>query len=192
MTWRCLLSEFQPFSTKGIFITTLFGCGSAALGCDDCPVEKVSWNDVQEFIQKLNARGQGRYRLPTEAEWEYACRSGGKPEKYCGGNDIDRLAWYDGNSGSKTHPVGQKAANGLGIYDMSGNVWEWVSDWYDGKYYANSPRENPKGASDGSSRVYRGGSWGDGPAYVRSADRGSGGPGGRIFDLGFRLARTLP
>ena len=161
-------------------------------GCDECPVENVSWDDVQKFIRKLNARGQGKYRLPTEAEWEYVCRSGGKPEKYCGGNDIDRLAWYSGNSGSKTHPVGQKAANGLGIYDMSGNVWEWVSDWYKNKYYADSPRENPQGPSGGSSRVFRGGRWNSSPAYVRSAGRGHGDPGYRDSSLGFRLARTSP
>ncbi|MDP2279759.1 MAG: SUMF1/EgtB/PvdO family nonheme iron enzyme, partial [Nitrospirota bacterium] len=121
---------------------------------DNCPVEQVSWNDVQEFIQKLNEKnnppsppftkgGKGGFRLPTEAEWEYAARSGGKSERYSGGNDIDSVAWYNKNSGGKTHPVGTKQPNGLGIYDMSGNVWEWVNDWYDEFYYKNSPKNNP-------------------------------------------------
>ncbi|MBF0424187.1 MAG: SUMF1/EgtB/PvdO family nonheme iron enzyme, partial [Magnetococcales bacterium] len=115
---------------------------------DDCPVEMVTWNDTQDFIAKLNQQEKGcTYRLPTEAEWEYACRSGGKQEKYCGGNDVDQVAWYGSNSGNKTYPVGRKVANGLGAYDMSGNVWEWVADWYGSDYYASSPKENPKGPS---------------------------------------------
>ncbi|MBF0263278.1 MAG: SUMF1/EgtB/PvdO family nonheme iron enzyme, partial [Magnetococcales bacterium] len=132
------------------------------------------------------------YRLPTEAEWEYACRSGGKSERYCGGSDLDALAWYDKNSEGRTHSVGRKRANGLGIYDMSGNVFEWVSDWYGDKYYANSPSDNPKGPSTGSSRVGRGGSWLDDPAAVRSALRGFHTPDLRHDGLGFRLARTCP
>src|SRR3989338_10514354 len=94
-------------------------------GCDNCPVENVSWDDIQEYINKLNQKTGKKYRLPTEAEWEYAARSGGKNEKYAGGNNIDSVGWYDGNSGSKTHPVGQKQPNGLGLYDMIGNVLEW-------------------------------------------------------------------
>lgn len=158
---------------------------------DGCPVEQVSWNDVQEFMRKLNAKGNGcTYRLPTEAEWEYACRSGGKDEKYCGGSDVDAVAWYDDNGGSKTHPVGQKAPNGLGLYDMSGNVREWVSDWYEGNYYANSPRDNPQGPSGGSGRVFRGGSVFN--AYVLSSVRSYDAPGDHDGALGFRLARTCP
>jgi len=127
---------------------------------DNCPVEQVSWNDIQDFMTKLNNKTGKNYRLPTEAEWEYAAKSGGKSEKYAGGNDIDSVAWYTSNSGGKTHPVGQKTANGLGIYDMSGNVWEWVNDWYGDKYYGESPKNNPKGSNSGSDRVLRGGCWG--------------------------------
>ncbi|NGZ29494.1 MAG: formylglycine-generating enzyme family protein, partial [Magnetococcales bacterium] len=159
---------------------------------DSCPMEKVSWNDTQEFIKNLNndRRDTCTYRLPTEAEWEYACRSGGQDEKYCGGNDVDRVAWYAGHSLSKTHPVGLKTGNGLGLYDMSGNVFEWVSDWYGDKYYAISPRDNPQGPSGGSYRVNRGGGWFGGVA--RSADRDYVDPGYRNNSLGFRLARTCP
>ncbi|MDM8524989.1 SUMF1/EgtB/PvdO family nonheme iron enzyme [Desulfococcaceae bacterium HSG8] len=152
---------------------------------DSYPVENVSWNDVQEFIRKLNEQSDGKYRLPTEAEWEYACRSGGKSEKYCGGSNIDKLAWYGGNSGSETHSVGRKAPNGLGIYDMSGNVWEWCRDWY-GNYPSGSVR-NPKGPNSGSPRVLRGGSWGDSAAGCRSAHRYGISPGYRYSFYGLRL-----
>ncbi len=154
---------------------------------DSYPVEKVSWDDVNEFIRKLFALNQGKhvFRLPTEAEWEYAARSGGKKEKYAGGDYIDDLAWYDGNSGSETHPVGQKKPNGLGIYDMSGNVWEWCADWYGP--YGSGAVSNPSGPSSGSVRVYRGGSWFNVAGNCRSANRNRGGPGGRNGGLGFRV-----
>lgn len=101
---------------------------------DDLPVEQVSWNDCQRFIEKLNTLTGKTYRLPTEAEWEYACRGGKKSKgyKYSGSNDIDKVAWYDGNSENKSHPVGQKMPNELGLYDMSGNVWEWCQDMHEG------------------------------------------------------------
>ncbi|MBI3600779.1 MAG: formylglycine-generating enzyme family protein, partial [Nitrospinae bacterium] len=139
--------------------------------CDNCPVEQVSWNDVQEYINKLNQKTGKKYRLPTEAEWEYAARSGGRSEKYSGGNNIDSVAWYNSNSNSKTHPVGQKEANGLGLYDMTGNVWEWCQDWYDSDYYRKSPKNNPEGASSGQYRVLRGGSWDEYARYARAAIR---------------------
>jgi formylglycine-generating enzyme required for sulfatase activity len=153
------------------------------------PVEYVSWEDVQDFIQRLNAKERGAiYRLPTEAEWEYACRAGSKTA-YSFGDDTRQLreyAWYGENSG--THPVGRKWPNAWGLYDMHGNVWEWVQDWY-GKYAPESVTD-PQGPTSGSYRVIRGGSWGAGAGYCRSAYRGHGAPGTRAADLGFRLLRT--
>jgi formylglycine-generating enzyme required for sulfatase activity len=157
----------------------------------DCPVEQVSWEDVQEFIRRLNQReGDDIYRLPTEAEWEYACRAGSN-DRFCFGDDEGRLseyAWYDSNSGKKTHGVAQKKPNPWGLYDMHGNVWEWCHDWF-GDYPSGSVTD-PSGPSGGSVRVLRGGSWIYGPGYVRCADRFRGDPGVRCDDLGFRLLRT--
>ena len=126
---------------------------------DDLPVERVSWDDVQEFIRRLNAVTGRTFRLPTEAEWEYAARGGSKRRgyKYSGSNSIDDVAWYDGNSGNKTHPVIGKRANELGLYDMSGNVWEWCSDRCGN--YSSGSQTNPQGPSTGAYRVYRGGGW---------------------------------
>ena len=123
------------------------------------PVENVSWNDCQEFIRKLNELTGASFRLPTEAEWEFAARGGNNSRgyKYSGSNAIDKVAWYYDNSGGETHAVGGKSANGLGLYDMSGNVWEWCNDWYGS--YSSSSQTNPKGPRDGSYRVRRGGSW---------------------------------
>jgi formylglycine-generating enzyme required for sulfatase activity len=155
---------------------------------DKQPVACVSHNDVGEFLRWLKRKSGRDYRLPTEAEWEYAARSGGKKEKYAGGNDIDAVAWYSKNSGGSTHPVGGKKPNGLGLYDMSGNVWEWTGDWYGKDYYANSPRQNPAGPSSGSYRVLRGGGWSRTPALVRAAYRLNGGrPWARYSDMGFRV-----
>ena len=157
---------------------------------DNCPVEQVSWNDIQGFIRKLNATTGKNYRLPTEAEWEYAARSGGKKEKYSGTDDsLDDYAWYSSNSGNKTHSVGQKKPNGLGIYDMTGNVWEWCSDSYGEKYYGESPRDNPQGPSSSSYRVLRGGGWSNGAQSSRAAIRSWDSPDYRYGSyLGFRVA----
>jgi formylglycine-generating enzyme required for sulfatase activity len=152
-------------------------------GCDDCPVENVSWNDVQNFIKKLNEKTGKTYRLPTEAEWEYAARGGDKSQSYiyAGSNNLSGVAWYDGNSGNKTHSVGKKASNELGLYDMSGNVWEWCSDYY--KAYPNC-----KGSEeDGRFRVVRGGGWGGNAGYCRAAGRRCGEATRRGLILGFRL-----
>jgi formylglycine-generating enzyme required for sulfatase activity len=158
---------------------------------DNYPVEQVSWDDIQNFIRILNSQSNKFFRLPTEAEWEYAARSGGMEEKYSGGNDIDQLAWYKGNSGGSTRPVGTKEPNGLGLYDMSGNVWEWCSDRYGESYYQKSPRNNPKGASVGSFRVIRDGGWNGSPWLCRSANRDKFMPGNRLDNLGFRLVLTV-
>lgn len=162
---------------------------SSFKNCEDCPVENVSWNDVQEFIKQLNRKTGKNYRLPTEAEWEYAARGGssGSPTLYAGSNNIDEVAWYDGNSGSKTHPVGQKKPNELGLYDISGNVWEWCSDWYGSDYYKNSPRNNPQGPASGSYRVLRGGCWGSLARHCRVAFRYFDRPVIRGNGGGFRL-----
>ena len=155
------------------------------------PVIHVSWNDATAYCQWLSSKTGKNYRLPTEAEWEYAARGGNQSKgyKYSGSNTVGDVAWYTDNSGSKTHPVGTKGANELGIYDMSGNVWEWCSDWYDENYYKNSAAQNPKGALSGSLRVLRGGSW-DITVYVcRSSNRSRNVPFNRFINVGFRLAR---
>ena len=147
----------------------------------NCPVENVSWYDCQAFIKKLG----GKFFLPTEAQWEYAARSGGRSEIYSGGNNVDRVAWYSGNTKIKTHPVGTKNPNGLGIYDMSGNVWEWCQDWR-GNYLSNEVK-NPAGPSEGSHRVIRGGSCYSMPSWVRTTNRGRFYPEFRYLLTGFRL-----
>ena len=160
---------------------------------DDCPVETVSWNDVQHYIRKLNNKTGLNYRLPTEAEWEYAARSGGREERYAGTSKKSELgdyAWYWGNSGKKTHPVKTKQPNFLGLYDMSGNVWEWVYDWYGKDYYRNSPKDNPKGPGSGEFRALRGGSWYRTPPLgLRATNRGRDTPDTRYFGSGFRIAQ---
>ena len=152
------------------------------------PVEWASWKDCQEFVKKLSDLTGKSFRLPTEAEWEYAARGGSKSKhyKYSGSNNFNDVAWYSGNSGGKTHPVKGKAPNELGLYDMSGNVWEWCSDWYGS--YSSSAQTNPKGPSTGSLRVIRGGSWEDNAGRCRVSDRGSFDPAGLSYSCGFRLA----
>ena len=155
---------------------------------DNRPVESVSWDDCQAFIRKLNALTGQNFRLPTEAEWEFACRGGNNSRgyKYSGSNYIDNVAWHDGNFGNKTHPVATKSPNELGIYDMSGNVWEWCADWYGD--YSSGRQTNPKGPYDGSFRVYRGGSWINDARYCRSSYRFYSFPAYRYYNLGLRLA----
>ena len=155
---------------------------------DNCPVENVSWNDIQEFIRKLNVKTGKKYRLPTEAEWEYAARGGNQSKgyKYSSSNNLDAVAWYTSNSGNKTHSVGTKQPNELGIYDMSGNVWEWVSDWYGN--YSSTAASNPKGPISGSHHVNRGGSWSYNAKGCRVANRDGDGPDRRSNSVGFRLA----
>ena len=151
------------------------------------PVESVSWEDCQEFIRKLNALTGKQFRLPTEAEWEYAARGGNRSQgyKYAGSDNLGSVAWFIANSSSQTHDVGQKSPNELGLYDMSGNVWEWCQDWYGS--YSSSSQTNPAGPSSGSSHVLRGGSW-DYYGRCRSSDRGGDSPSYRDLNLGLRLA----
>lgn len=154
---------------------------------DERPVESVSWDDCQAFIAKLNRITGKRFRLPTEAEWEYAARGGSKSRgyQYAGGSNVGNVAWYYDNAGDETHPVGQLRANELGLYDMSGNVWEWCQDWYGS--YSSGSQTNPTGPSCGSDRVLRGGSWGSLARGCRSSYRDSIAPGRRYSYDGFRL-----
>lgn len=158
----------------------------------NCPVERVSWNEVQEFIRRLNQQDSAnRYRLPTEAEWEYAARAGSQTA-YSFGNDpgdLENYGWHDDNSGDRTHPVGQKSPNGWGLYDMHGNVWEWTADWH-GKNYPGGSVTDPAGPSSGSFRVIRGGGWYDYARHCRSAFSSCLGPDRRGGDFGFRLLRN--
>ena len=154
---------------------------------DNLPVEQVSWDDCQKFINKLNRITGKKFRLPTEAEWEYAARGGKKSRgyQYSGSNNLSDVAWYYNNSGEKTHAVGSKQANELGIYDMSGNVWEWCQDWY-GEYNSSS-QVNPIGANSGPYRVYRGASWSKAARLCRSSCRDCYMPSYRDFNIGLRL-----
>jgi formylglycine-generating enzyme required for sulfatase activity len=153
---------------------------------ENLPVETVSWDDAQAFVARLNARDDGYiYRLPTEAEWEYACRAGSTGD-YAG--RLDEMGWYDGNAGGRTHPVGQKKPNAWGLHDMHGNVWEWCQDWLD--KYPSAAVTDPVGRNTGSGRVFRGGGWRYTAADCRSANRLSFAPGDGFYYLGFRVART--
>lgn len=159
----------------------------------DCPVDSVSWNAVQEYIRILNSKGGKQYRLLTEAEWEYAARSGGKPEKWSGTSELSVLGdygWYEVNSNIMTHRGGLKKSNGLGLFDMSGNVSEWCQDWYGEAYYGSSPKDNPAGAAIGEKRVLRGGSWLYDSGTVRAAKRSADSPAEWDSNYGFRLLLT--
>ncbi|MBO6051415.1 MAG: SUMF1/EgtB/PvdO family nonheme iron enzyme [Bacteroidales bacterium] len=174
----------------------VMGSNPSAFKGDDLPVEEVSWNDCQEFIRKLNALTGKTFALPTEAQWEYAARGGNKSRhcKYAGSNTIGDVAWYRENCYDKgssspdygTHPVKGKQSNELGLYDMSGNVWEWCEDWYGS--YSSSSQTNPTGPSSGSDRVYRGGSWDYGAGRCRVSSRSFNAPDDRYIILGFRLS----
>jgi formylglycine-generating enzyme required for sulfatase activity len=172
--------------TQALWQTVMESNPSSFKG-NNLPVEQVSWNDCQEFIGKLNSITGRKFRLPTEAEWEYAARGGKKSRgyQYSGSSKISDVAWYNGNSGSKTHLVGTKQANELGLYDMCGNVLEWCQNWYGS--YVSSSQTNPTGAVSGSYRVIRGGSWYSSARFCRSSCRDSGTPGIRNSRLGLRL-----
>lgn len=172
--WQAVMGENPSANTK---------CG------ENCPVEQVSWDDVQAFISRLNTLTGRNYRLPTEAEWEYAAR-GGEGQTWAGTDDrlaLKEYARFAENSVRQSGPVGESRPNPFGLYDMTGNVWEWVQDWYDAKYYAASPCRNPQGPSSGELRVFRGGSWGTDHVGARVANRLRREPGFRFDALGFRL-----
>ena len=167
--WKAVMNGDNPSKFKG----------------DNLPVENVSWHDVQSFIMRLNEMSGENYRLPTEAEWEYAARGGNKSEgfKYSGSNTIDEVAWY---GSEEPRPVGIKVANELGLQDMSGNVWEWVSDWHGD--YSVDQQTNPQGPSSGTNRTLRGGGWNGNARYSRVSCRNGGIPGFRRDVIGFRVA----
>ncbi len=155
------------------------------------PVTRVSWEDANAYCIWLSKKTDRPYRLPTEAEWEYAARGGAESDnhKYSGSNNLNEVGW-DATSGDRTHPVGQKMPNELGIYDMSGNVYEWCSDWYDKDYYSNSPRINPTGHEKGFQKVFRGGSWYYHAETCRVAYRVKSSPKSTSYDRGFRVVRA--
>jgi len=172
--WKAIMGE-NPSNFKG----------------DDLPVENVSWTDCQAYLLKLQEKLPGGVigRLPSEAEWEYACRAGGTKE-FSEGDDgtcIADYAWTVVNSEHKTHRGASKKANKWGLYDMHGNVWEWCEDWYDERYYENSPPNNPQGPPEGDRRIIRGGSWGYFPEWGRAAYRNWSSPDVRHSDVGFRI-----
>ncbi len=164
--------------------SSTYGVGS------DYPMYYVNWEEAQEFCTRLGQLTGKNYALPTEAQWEYAARGGVKSRgyKYSGSNTIGNVAWYRDNSSSSTHPVATKQPNELGLYDMSGNVWEWCSDWYDWYgYYSSESQSNPTGPSTGSRRVLRGGSWNTDARTCRVSNRISYGPSSRYITYGFRV-----
>jgi len=189
MTQPFYLGKYEV--TQGQWQAVMGNNPSMFTGDPNRPVEQVSWDDVQAFIRRLNSReGAATYRLPTEAEWEYAVRAG-TTTRWSFGDDasqLGRYAWYDGNAGRQTHPVGQLQPNPWGLYDMHGNVWEWVQDWYG--QYASGTAENPEGPSSGADRVNRGGGWDSTARFCRAVHRSGDAPGFRFVSLGFRLLRV--
>ena len=185
------VTQGQWLAIMGKNPSEFVNCGSK------CPVENVSWDDVQIFILRLNAKTGKHYRLPAEAEWEYACRAGGS-SSYCGGNNIDEVAWFEGNSNNGTHPVATRKANAWGLYDMSGNVWEWVEDCYHdtlqgtpGNGTARDQGTYTPQYTTCLSRVLRGGSWQNSAQDVLATRRSADDPSVRVHSIGFRLARSL-
>ena len=189
--WKAVMGN-SPSSVKGVMSSN-----SSSFRGPKNPVEPVTWDDCQQFLDRLNAKVTnrlGKFQLPSEAQWEYACRAG-SPTRYCFGDEESKLgeyAWYVRNSGRNTHPVGQKKPNDWGLYDMHGNAWEWCQDWYDKDYYANSPLDDPTGPARPvmeTQRVLRGGGWGFlNPSRRWSSSRSYLGAEVRMEDVGFRVA----
>lgn len=181
-------AQWQAVMGTSVYQQQSKAVGSSIYGTgNDYPMYYVSWEEAKEFCRRLSQQTGKTYRLPTEAEWEYAARGGKKTQntKYAGGYSLDYVGWYTNNSGGKTHAVGTKNANELGIYDMSGNVWEWCEDWYGD--YRSYDTDNPTGASSGSYRVLRGGSWRSNAGNCRVSNRNGSSPGHRDDSDGFRV-----
>ena len=159
------------------------------VGCEDCPVESVSWNEIQNFINKLNELSEKKFRLPTEAEWEYAAKAGKHTtyNDFSGNKEIGAVGWFRDNSDTCPHKIGLKLPNANGIYDMTGNVWEWCSDWYQADYYSVSTRENPQGPETGEKKVLRGGSWNNFVKHCKVTYRDTFEPDLKTYDYGFRV-----
>ena len=186
--WQAVMgATIQEQAQKGAYNTDLKGVG------DNNPMYYISWDDCQEFIKKLNQITRRTFALPTEAQWEFAARGGNssKGYKYAGSDNLNEVAWFDDNSKSQTHPVKQKKTNELGLYDMSGNVWEWCNDWFDSNYYQSSPQHNPQGPTLGGDRVLRGGSWGNGARFCRVSHRCDYFPDYRNYHGGMRLSLSV-
>lgn len=179
--------------TQALWYVVMESKPSFHKNCMNCPVENVSWFDVQDFVDKLNKMTGKHYRLPTEAEWEFAARGGNasKNYRYSGSDYLDSIGWQRLNSNDSTHTVGKKIPNELGIYDMSGNVLEWVQDWSDGEYYKTSPADNPQGPVNGRTRVAKGGSYVYNSFFCRNTSRHFNFPDIPKRDLGFRLALDI-
>jgi formylglycine-generating enzyme required for sulfatase activity len=179
--------------TQGQWFTVMDG-NPSRFKDDLRPVEMVSWNDAQVFIKALNnIEKTETYRLPTEAEWEYAARAGSESAYAFGGNanGLGQYAWYRKNSHNQTHPVGELEPNAWGLYDMHGNVHEWCQDWFDREYYSRSPSHAPSGPEEGLARSLRGGDWGSGRWYCRCASRSLSSPDRRSNRVGFRLVHVV-
>jgi formylglycine-generating enzyme required for sulfatase activity len=182
----------QPFLLKTMPVTqgewlALMGDHPAYVPGDDRdPVERVSWEEAARFCEVLSEQTGGMYRLPTEAEWEYACRADTTAARY---GDLDAIAWYWDNANDATQPVGQKQPNAWGLYDMLGNVWEWCLDWYG--QYSSKPQRDPQGSPSSDDRVIRGGAWYNDAQFCRAAQRGNDTPSNRDLSIGFRPARSL-
>jgi formylglycine-generating enzyme required for sulfatase activity len=168
---------------------------SSFAGCPDCPVETVSWDEVRVFLERASRFAGIGLRLPTEAEWEYAAGGGPRKNVWAGTDDkgvLEEYAWLAGNSEGRTHPVGSKRPNIFGLFDLSGNVWEWCADYYAADYYRRSPPSDPKGPPHGRARVVRGGSYAFPPSFLRTANRFMADRSMREAGLGFRLAADAP